>query len=120
MPATLSTSEDLLLSAGGAAAANSNASASPEATKKEESVDDKDGDGNGMVKANKGMILRKSVEYIRCVSLYFISCPFYANWGVCAVLPWRRGGRARESEEERRDALYGETWVNSRLSCRSA
>ncbi|KAI0088985.1 helix-loop-helix DNA-binding domain-containing protein [Irpex rosettiformis] len=67
MPSTLSTSEDLLLSAGGAsaAAASSNGAASPETTKKEEPMDDKDGDGSGVVKANKGMILRKSVEYIR-------------------------------------------------------
>ena len=84
MPSTLSTSEDLLLSAGGAAAvAAQNGDVSPEATKKEESVDDKDADGSGVVKANKGMILRKSVEYIRCVffSLY-LACVVSAGEDV--------------------------------------
>ncbi|KAI0702006.1 helix-loop-helix DNA-binding domain-containing protein [Cytidiella melzeri] len=69
MPATLSsaTSEDLLLTASASlATTNSNAPiGSAEGGKKEEALDDKDGEGAGQVKANKGMILRKSVDYIR-------------------------------------------------------
>ena len=69
MPASLSsaTSEDLLL--GNAVMQSPNPANSPVdgpgegVTKKEE--DDKEGEAGGVIKANKGMILRKSVEYIR-------------------------------------------------------
>ncbi|KAI0341400.1 HLH-domain-containing protein [Trametopsis cervina] len=73
MPATLTsaTSDDLLFGAGGSApvpappaSATSNGGGSPDGGKKED-AEDKDGDAAGAVKANKGMILRKSVEYIR-------------------------------------------------------
>lgn len=68
MPASLSsaTSEDLLL--GNTAPLSPTTAGSPieeSVTKKEEGADDKDGDAGGAIKANKGMILRKSVEYIR-------------------------------------------------------
>ena len=73
MPASLSsaTSEDLLLGTAGGAPLSPNPANSPvegpgvdAALKKEE--EDKD-DAGGVIKANKGMILRKSVEYIRYV-----------------------------------------------------
>lgn len=71
MPASLSTAtpDDLLF--GGAATATSPGANGSAVAKKEEKdgsaePDEKDGaDGAGAVKANKGMILRKSVEYIR-------------------------------------------------------
>lgn len=51
--------------------------------KKEDDLD-KDGEGNGVVKANKGMILRKSVEYIRWVVISFggFFPPFYARFAL--------------------------------------
>ena len=66
MPASLSsaTSEDLLL--GNAAPLSPNPANSPvedPIAKKEE--DEKESEAAGVIKANKGMILRKSVEYIR-------------------------------------------------------
>ena len=68
MPASLSsaTSEDLLL--GNTAPLSPNPANSPVeegVTKKEEGAEEKDGENAGAIKANKGMILRKSVEYIR-------------------------------------------------------
>lgn len=76
MPASLSTatSDDLLFGGAAAAAspgANGNGNGNAPAKKEEKDgsaePDDKDGadGGAGAVKANKGMILRKSVEYIR-------------------------------------------------------
>lgn len=67
MPASLSsaTSEDLLL--GNTAPLSPNPASSPieETVTKKEEGDEKDGEAGGVIKANKGMILRKSVEYIR-------------------------------------------------------
>lgn len=70
MPASLSsaTSEDLLLT--NAQPPSPNPASSPiegpgEAVTKKEEAEDKETDAAGVVKANKGMILRKSVEYIR-------------------------------------------------------
>jgi hypothetical protein len=68
MPASLSaTSEDLLL--GNTAPLSPNPADSPieghgESVTKKEENDEKD-EAGGVIKANKGMILRKSVEYIR-------------------------------------------------------
>ena len=67
MPTSLSsaTSEDLLL--GNTAPLSPNPANSPteESVTKKEETDDKESEAAGIIKANKGMILRKSVEYIR-------------------------------------------------------
>ena len=70
MPTSLSsaTSEDLLL--GNTAPLSPNPANSPiespaDSVAKKEEGEEKDGDAGGVIKANKGMILRKSVEYIR-------------------------------------------------------
>ncbi|KIP11858.1 hypothetical protein PHLGIDRAFT_10397 [Phlebiopsis gigantea 11061_1 CR5-6] len=67
MPASLSsaTSEDLLL--GNTAPLSPTLANSPteESVTKKEEADDKESEAAGIIKANKGMILRKSVEYIR-------------------------------------------------------
>ena len=70
MPASLSTatSEDLLLANAVPQSpnpANSPTESPSETIAKKEEADDKEGDAGGVIKANKGMILRKSVEYIR-------------------------------------------------------
>lgn len=57
-----STSDDVLL--GNTIPSTATATEAEAPTKKEE-PEEKEGDGSGAVKANKGMILRKSVEYIR-------------------------------------------------------
>ena len=71
MPASLSTatSDDLLFGGAAVTGASANGGAAPKKEEKGGSAepDDKDGPegASGAVKANKGMILRKSVEYIR-------------------------------------------------------
>lgn len=70
MPASLSsaTSEDLLLANGAPQSpnpANSPTDGPGETVTKKEEGEEKDGENGGVIKANKGMILRKSVEYIR-------------------------------------------------------
>ena len=68
MPATLSsaTNDDLLFG-GTVASASSPLSPSPAKQESKEDAEDKDANeqNGGVIKANKGLILKKSVEYIR-------------------------------------------------------
>jgi hypothetical protein len=61
-------SDPLLPSSYGLTNGNVNGSSSPDSGIKEENGGD--GEGGGVVKANKGMILRKSVDYIRYSFLF--------------------------------------------------
>lgn len=57
----------------------------------------------GVVKANKGMILRKSVEYIRCVFSAFLPTPRHLLIWECRYLQQlvtAQGARNRELEQE--------------------
>lgn len=89
VPATVTPSDDGLFGVAALSSPNPNKEgSSPEGAKKEEDGGDKDGDGSGVVKANKGMILRKSVEYIRWASSpcssFLPSARFVVGW-------WRQG-----------------------------
>ncbi|CAK5266936.1 unnamed protein product [Mycena citricolor] len=56
---------------------------------------------DGVVKANKGMILRKSVDYIRCVVLFRPCCPgFPCTVRYLQQLVTAQGARNRELEEQ--------------------
>jgi hypothetical protein len=99
VPTTLSsvTGEDLLTASANPVSNSTNVVCTSESTKKEESVDDKD-DGSGAVKANKGMILRKSVEYIRFVPsppLFILFLFWFPRWRMMAYAWFYRGGVSR-------------------------
>lgn len=75
----LDSSDPLLPSSYGLTNANGNGSGSPLGIKEEVG----EGEGGGaVVKANKGMILRKSVDYIRYSSFFFLLIFFFFLAGV--------------------------------------
>jgi hypothetical protein len=83
---------------------HTNAHAAGSGPKKEADEDGKDGKESGVVKANKGMILRKSVEYIRWVS----GCPLLqlperapAHTRIPQIPPTTRRGAGRAQPRAR-------------------
>ena len=72
------TSDDVLL--GNTITSSAIAASDADAPTKKEEADEKDTEASNAVKANKGMILRKSVEYIRWVSKLSVR---RRVWGDC-------------------------------------
>lgn len=95
------TSDDVLL--GNTITSSAIAASDADAPTKKEEADEKDTEASNAVKANKGMILRKSVEYIRWVSKLSVR---RRVWGDCesrdergVVICAGKANRSRRGEE---------------------